>query len=934
MDLAFEKFKASHIKLIDCLSEKQKHEMNCSFESLIEQKNINIRKINDILNTVEEVIYDTRSKGSVASSHHRRTIAALRLKNLKKKQELERQEDELRRKRELLDAEARLEEITLECENGSESIASEFIDPIDVPIESKTDKIYSWPTSNAYDVVSQAINEGFSLPKIELTTFSGNPVEYIQFIRSFEGNIESRTSDPRKILSYLIQFCTGEAKRAIECCRLLDPTHGVLEAKRILRERYGQPFVIAQSLLNQIVTGPEIKSSDQKALFELANDMESCKLTLTELGYVSEINASYNLRRITNRLPRHLKAKWLDCAGKIRDDGKEPLFDELFSFIRKSARNAVDPIYGGMTAEHVSIKKPVHVKAETTWKSKRMFITQSSGNSDSSIHYNNRRKTCADCSKDHDVVNCEIFRDRPLKEKLRIAHHNGLCYNCLIPRHTALECRKEKLCKVAGCVDIRKHDSLLHKDKRSNTISETKAETDATRIHTHLSASARTHVYFNVVPVRVSSPQSPVSFTTYAMLDSASDISVCTEKLLDKMNISGTSDEMTVLTIASKNKLKTKHVSLTVESLDRKESISLPDVWSVPKFQLSQKKIPKKEDFDRWPHLQGIDMNVYAVSEDEITLLIGADKPEAFITKEYRQGKIGQPIGMLGIFGWSLFGPSSTGLDASQEAKEYNVNLLQTHDHDLNFQIEKFWSLESLGLKFNDARKLSIEDRKAIDQMSSSIQLTDDQHYEMRLPWRDDSVHLPNNRRLAVKRLNQLLQRLARDPAAFHRYCNAINEYIDKGFASEITMDENKDSKDSIWYVPHHAVCHPQKPDKVRVVFDCAAECDGVSLNSKLLSGPDLTNSLVSVLLRFRKEQVAVVGDIEAMFHQVKVSPVDRDAFRFVWLANDDINSQPKDYRMNVHLFGATSSPSCANFALSQTAFDNQGRWIMWIQIK
>ena len=54
---------------------------------------------------------------------------------------------------------------------------------------------------------------------------------------------------------------------------------------------------------------------------------------------------------------------------------------------------------------------------------------------------------------------------------------------------------------------------------------------------------------------------------------------------------------------------------------------------------------------------------------------------------------------------------------------------------------------------------------------------------------------------------------------------------------------------------------------KIRVVFDCSARFDGVSLNKSLMSGPDLTNQIVGVITRFREESVVIMGDIEAMFH-------------------------------------------------------------------
>ena len=59
---------------------------------------------------------------------------------------------------------------------------------------------------------------------------------------------------------------------------------------------------------------------------------------------------------------------------------------------------------------------------------------------------------------------------------------------------------------------------------------------------------------------------------------------------------------------------------------------------------------------------------------------------------------------------------------------------------------------------------------------------------------------------------------------------------------------------------------HPQKPGQIRVVFDSNAQQHGVSLNPVLLTGPELNNTLLGVLLWFRKELVAVSADIQQMF--------------------------------------------------------------------
>ena len=74
-----------------------------------------------------------------------------------------------------------------------------------------------------------------------------------------------------------------------------------------------------------------------------------------------------------------------------------------------------------------------------------------------------------------------------------------------------------------------------------------------------------------------------------------------------------------------------------------------------------------------------------------------------------------------------------------------------------------------------------------------------------------------------------------------------------------------------------------------------------------MFKGPDLTNSVVGVLIRFRQDPSAEMGDVQSMFHQVRVPEEDRDLLRFLWWPKGDFTKQLKDYRMTVHLFGAVS---------------------------
>ena len=69
------------------------------------------------------------------------------------------------------------------------------------------------------------------------------------------------------------------------------------------------------------------------------------------------------------------------------------------------------------------------------------------------------------------------------------------------------------------------------------------------------------------------------------------------------------------------------------------------------------------------------------------------------------------------------------------------------------------------------------------------------------------------------------------------------------------------------------------------------------------------------------------MSDIKSMFHQIRVSPEYRDALRFLWWTDGNLNTKPQTYRMCVHLFGGIWSPSCATFALQRVAHENVGKF-------
>ena len=240
---------------------------------------------------------------------------------------------------------------------------------------------------------------------------------------------------------------------------------------------------------------------------------------------------------------------------------------------------------------------------------------------------------------------------------------------------------------------------------------------------------------------------------------------------------------------------------------------------------------------------------------------------------------------------------------------------------DLQNQVKQFWTTEAFGTKYEKAQLQSESDKRAMLTLDSATKRAGGR-YETGLLWRHDGVQLPDNREAAVNRLKAVERRLTRDPELCQSYCDAVKNYVTQGHASKVNEDEPS-VQGRTWYLPHHAVQNPNKPGKVRVVFDAAAKCGGTSLNDNLVSGPNNLNSLTGVLMRFRQGRVPIASDVKQMFHQIAIRAEDRQSQRFLW-RDMDLTREPETYQMNVVIFGAKSSPCTATYVLRRCATDGE----------
>ena len=320
--------------------------------------------------------------------------------------------------------------------------------------------------------------------------------------------------------------------------------------------------------------------------------------------------------------------------------------------------------------------------------------------------------------------------------------------------------------------------------------------------------------------------------------------------------------------------------------------------------------IPTLEMARKWPHLEPIAEYLTDLNPCQIGLLIGYNCAQCLIPREVITPDGDGPYGQRTDLGWGIVGIVDSyhsefdpiGVSHRIVTKEI-PHVAQDSQNPVMFslktKVKKVISSDILRLmeqnlvdQVLNSVPYSQEDKKFLSILENGVKFQDG-HYVLPLPFRSQNPSLPNNKIVALRRLKSLTRRFDNDISFRLHYFSFMKDLIDNGHAERVVKSAEQGVQNTVWYIPHHGVYHPQKPDKIRVVFDCSATFENTSLNSHLLQGPDLTNMLVGVICRFRKEPVAVICDIEQMFYQFRVSPEHRDYLRFLWWDTEDYTREP-----------------------------------------
>ena len=719
---------------------------------------------------------------------------------------------------------------------------------------------------------------GIRLSRVELPKFSGEIRDYPRFKADFQKQVMPQaTSDENA--AYTLRTCLS--KRSQEVVKLVDNLSDMWDK---LDEEFGDPSIVSDLIVNDIKKFR--MKDDKKRLVEFIEVVEHGYHDLRRLGMEREISNTAVVSMIEAKLPEDTRRKWAEkiCSDKSEVNKKDK-FPQLLKFLQETKRTLKymnadlrDPGRG-----NVSPNKPgfVNLTIKEELKPKMKCLLHS--------------------TEGHSTENCRGFQSLKREDKFKLLREKGGCWSCLKRGHRQGDCRFKKKCGVRGCEEHH-HRSLHALPDVGGAASPVMTATDDNNPICLLQVM---EVQAGVEPRR----------KLNVLWDGGATISLITSKKAAEMGLEGTPCQLSVVGVGCvKKQIPSKRYVLPLRDVEGQVEEIV--VFGIDKISSDINPIDTSS-------VPGVAAVVRPVGE--VDVLVGFEYA-GFHPVCHRS--MGHLLILKNRFG-SCLGGSHPKLSEKTRCK-YPSQVLHVSAKEVT--LRDFFEVEGMGIQCTPrcgscrcgrcpvgGKDFTLKEERELKMIEDGLKFrAEEGHWEARYPWIKHPNSLPDNKPAALATLKSTEKRLKKDPERVALYQAQMKDMVDRGVARKVTKEEAENYTGPVYYISHHEVMKESSTTPCRIVFNSSAYFRGYTLNDFWAKGPDLLNSLLGILLRFREENVGVVGDIRKMYHSVKIPLLDQHTHRFLWRDMED--REPDTYVMTSVSFGDKPAGAIAMLAMRKTA--------------
>uniref|UniRef100_A0A8D8SJN2 Integrase catalytic domain-containing protein n=1 Tax=Cacopsylla melanoneura TaxID=428564 RepID=A0A8D8SJN2_9HEMI len=754
------------------------------------------------------------------------------------------------------------------------------------------------------DVSESSRRHKYKLPVLKLKEFDGSLNLWLPFWSQFQKIHDDEEMHDVDKIGYLSMSMTpgSPAKRLVDSY----PATGEMykQVVEALKERFGRDDLLIEFYIRELLKLVIQNTGNKKLPLATLYDHIQCHIrNLETLGISSDNCAAILMPLVSSCLPAELLQIWERSSTSRNNIPKDRLVN-LLQFLRNE-------VEGSQKLEMATDFLDVPNKLAIPPKRDRHNVLEESIPTAAGLFSYSDNQGCIFCLAGHRSQDCGV--EMTLGERQDVVKQKGVCFACLKSGHRVARCRNRPKCSKCG----RGHHAILCEvSKPSNGVDGSKEKSTAT-----LTSTTFNNVLMQTLVVLVCG-QGGRTKMSRVLIDTGSQRSYIVSSLAKEMGYKPHDTEKIqhalfggkVTTAEDYNvyqlKIANTDMSYSCDFQVLEQDTICANIPTVPVGpwidQLAAKSITL------------CDVNY----PGEIEILIGVDVAARLYTGRIQDLSNGL-VAMETELGWTLSGkiPGSHNRDNTVATVVTSMLLKDVSVSDL-------WSLDVLGITDPLEQKQKFEiDRATEEHFQSTVKVNEENRFEVRLPFTSEHPPLSNNFNLCLKRLESIEKRLKSDEALAD-YGNVLSSWLEKGIIEKVPLEEIPNPG---YYVPHHPVIKVGSTTPIRPVFDASAKMLGsVSLNDCLERGPNLIEKIPSCFIRFRRNKIAISGDITKAFLQISISPSDRDFFRFLWKDQDDI----VQYRHCRVVFGASASPflleSCLKLHLEQTLELCRNQEVSW----
>lgn len=544
---------------------------------------------------------------------------------------------------------------------------------------------------------------------------------------------------------------------------------------------------------------------------------------------------------------------------------------------------------------------------------------------------------CEICEKEHRTYQCSRLINASYEKRMEIVHSKNLCANCLY-RHEIENCGSKFTCRACN----EKHHTLLHPLQKSVHVKLTNVdeseETD--NFDSHEENGDRTYgpppeddeedeeevVEVNLCnkisaePSMLATAMIPV-FTNRGttvflrtLFDQGSEASLITSNAQQLLNTKRMTENIPIVAVGNTPAGVIKYsTNIIIGSLyDKNYRFSFKTL--ITRTITGVKA--RISDSSGWKHIQDLPLADPKYFESgQIDLLLGVREVAELLMPGLIKGDDNAPMAQQTKIGWILSGTCGV---KPTHIKCHAISI-SDQDHTLSDLIKAFWTIEEIVC----TPPWSPDERAAEDHFVKHVRRQNDGKLIVRLPFKSDpnaDHFLGQSYDAARSRFFQVEKKLMRNENHYNEYRKCMNEYIELGHMRPVSNTEKLDKH--AYFLPHHGVVkESSETTKLRVVFDASCKSsNGKSLNDQLYVGPTIQKDLFTLLIQWRKFQIAFTGDIEKMYRQIWVDERDAKFQKILWRNS---NREPlQEYILQTVTFGTSSAPFQAIRCLFKVADD------------